>query len=196
MRPIKRTFASGGKKRRALDGRRLEVGESFRGDHGGLGRVVGPSWGARSVVGRKCESLDSLGELGVSLVGNLSRWTVLGSWGCRWQTDLERFQADVRERHVGGGVPRIPDVHARVRRRRGRDAPFAAAGDAVDVQRHPGALDDELDLVGLAGRQVYRRLEVLVRTATASVGGSFAAAWARMVLKKCSSERWGREKRF
>ena len=29
-----------------------------------------------------------------------------------------------------------------------------------------------------------------------SVGGSFAAAWARMVLKKCSSERWGREKRF
>ena len=29
-----------------------------------------------------------------------------------------------------------------------------------------------------------------------SVGGSFAAAWARVVLKKCSSERWGREKRF
>jgi len=30
----------------------------------------------------------------------------------------------------------------------------------------------------------------------ASVGGSFAATWARVVLKKCSSERWGREKRF
>ena len=29
-----------------------------------------------------------------------------------------------------------------------------------------------------------------------SVGGSFAATWARMVLKKCSSERLGREKRF
>ena len=29
-----------------------------------------------------------------------------------------------------------------------------------------------------------------------SVGGSFAAKWALMVLKKCSSERWGREKRF
>jgi hypothetical protein len=32
--------------------------------------------------------------------------------------------------------------------------------------------------------------------ADASVGGSFAAAWARMVLKKCSSERGEREKRF
>ena len=29
-----------------------------------------------------------------------------------------------------------------------------------------------------------------------SVGGSFAAAWARMVLKKCSSERWGRANLF
>ena len=29
-----------------------------------------------------------------------------------------------------------------------------------------------------------------------SVGGSFAAAWARMVLKKCSSERRRRETRF
>ena len=30
----------------------------------------------------------------------------------------------------------------------------------------------------------------------ASVGGSFAARWARMVLKRCSSERGEREKRF
>ena len=29
-----------------------------------------------------------------------------------------------------------------------------------------------------------------------SVGGSFAARWARMVLKRCSSERGEREKRF
>ena len=29
-----------------------------------------------------------------------------------------------------------------------------------------------------------------------SVGGSFAARWARMVLKMCSSERGEREKRF
>jgi len=33
-------------------------------------------------------------------------------------------------------------------------------------------------------------------TLNGSVGGSFAATWARVVLKKCSSERWGREKRF
>ena len=29
-----------------------------------------------------------------------------------------------------------------------------------------------------------------------SVGGSFAATWARMVLKRCSSEHGEREKRF
>merc|ERR1712167_257627 len=29
-----------------------------------------------------------------------------------------------------------------------------------------------------------------------SVGGSFAARWARIVLKRCSSERGEREKRF
>ena len=37
---------------------------------------------------------------------------------------------------------------------------------------------------------------VLTSGALSNVGGSFAARWARMVLKRCSSERGEREKRF
>ena len=37
---------------------------------------------------------------------------------------------------------------------------------------------------------------VLIMVFTVECGGSFAARWARMVLKRCSSERGEREKRF
>ena len=53
------------------------------------------------------------------------------------------------------------------------------------------------ELIGCYDYENWNDLESIERVRNGpSVGGSFAARWARMVLKRCSSERGEREKRF
>ena len=63
----------------------------------------------------------------------------------------------------------------------------APEGDAAACSRTFGARLPSLP---------WEPIKFLAVLSDSSVGGSFAARWARMVLKRCSSERGEREKRF
>ena len=83
----------------------------------------------------------------------------------------------------------------------GRGAPEAQAvaqGAHVAAVERRGRLRRRLPRAqrGEARREYNNPIIKIPLNIFFSVGGSFAATWARMVLKKCSSERWGREKRF
>ena len=69
-------------------------------------------------------------------------------------------------------------------------------GAAVPSYRSLDDLTRTVNGTGHTGPSEFCATTAQPRHTRASVGGSFAATWARMVLKRCSSERGEREKRF
>ena len=63
----------------------------------------------------------------------------------------------------------------------------------IFAQNPGGALISIIISIIIIVRTIISKPTASIRIA---VGGSFAARWARMVLKRCSSERGEREKRF
>ena len=77
----------------------------------------------------------------------------------------------------------------------------ACIGGDAQIQPCPAGVKDDLNWYtttssGKVHDCAWLRLDPDTRCNNDSVGGSFAARWARMVLKRCSSERGEREKRF